>query len=127
MYESKLPIEVSEISLKVLTSRDWIPQTYCRSFGYIARTKNPDDDIWPEDFVDYFEDIDTYSFVTSIKYKAKQNEYKGGGTIFAKTVCSLDKTTLETLNKEVDNQLSDSVGESVDLVNICSDGYFYKT
>ena len=48
-------IETTEENLKILLSRDWINQTYIRSFGYIARTEDPDKDVWPEDFVQYFE------------------------------------------------------------------------
>lgn len=117
-------IETNEDNLKILLSRDWIDQTYTRGFGYIARTDNPDRDIWPEDFVQYFEQ--KFGFVTSIKWRARNNAYKGGGDIIAETVCSLDRDTLSALNYEIEIQISDGVGESCDLVSLNSDGYFYK-
>lgn len=125
---NKHAIVTSEETLKVLLSRDWIEQTYCRGFGYIARTNDPDNDIWPEDFVDYVDERrDPFSFVQHIKWRANcRGEYKGGGTIYMDTICSLDKFTLGAMNNEIDAQVSDGVGESCELVKLSSDGYFYK-
>ena len=117
-------IETTEENLKILLSRDWINQTYIRSFGYIARTEDPDKDVWPEDFVQYFEQ--KFGFVTSIKWRSRNHSYKGGGDIIAETICSLDKDTLSSLNYEIESQMYDGVGESCDLVSLTSDGYFYK-
>ena len=120
-------ISLIERNLKILTSRDWIPQTYYRNFGYIARTKEPDKDIWPEDYVQYFNIYgNEYSFVTSIKWRTNYNDYKGGGAIYAETVCSLDKETLNDLNDEIEAQITDGIGESPLLINLSSDGYFHK-
>ena len=127
-YENEYTIDLCEESLEVLTSADWVEQTYCRKFSYKTFVDDPNNNVWADDFVIYLDkdDFDDYGFITSIKWKADTDACEGKGTIYAKTVCSLDKETLNGLNEFIDIQIADGLGESYNVQKLVSKGQFYK-
>ena len=49
------PIDLYEEALKILTSRDWVEQTYCKGFRYKTFVDNPNQNVWKDDFARYLE------------------------------------------------------------------------
>lgn len=127
-YENEYTIDLCEETLETLTSADWVEQTYCRKFSYKTFVDDPNNNVWSDDFAIYLDndDFDDYGFITSIRWKADTDACEGNGTIYAKTVCSLNKEMLKGLNDFIDIQIADGLGESYNVQKLVSKGQFYK-
>lgn len=127
-YENEYTIDLCEETLETLTSADWVEQTYCRKFSYKTFVDDPNNNVWSDDFAIYLDndDFDDYGFITSIRWKADTDACDGKGTIYAKTVCSLNEETLKGLNEFIDIQIADGLGESYNVQKLVSKGQFYK-
>ena len=127
-YSNYNPIDLYEEALKILTSRDWVEQTYCKGFRYKTFVDNPNQNVWKDDFARYLEqEEDEFDFIRSIRLVAATDANYGNGTIYAETVCSLDKETLNSLNEFIEVQIYDGIGENYNVMRLISEGHFYKS